>query len=218
MASMKGRIEPIKKKFEFIMDENQIDIGTVELTDEDKIALQSLDKAWKDFEIGMMEAKSIIQKTFQEFKQTMEDEIDEFKKTVEENLGNFKKMAPFTVTPEFEQAGNKKAFEQIAHFSEECKNLRKQEDDMQLGLDIFEITSDNYTNLKLVEKDNASLHKIWSIKQQWDAKWDIWRKVNFYELDVVEMEDVAGDVLHALNQLPKEDKKWKVSEHIVELI
>jgi hypothetical protein len=32
------------------------------------------------------------------------------------------------------------------------------------------------------------------------------------------MEDVAGDVLHALNQLPKEDKKWKVSEHIVELI
>ena len=111
MASMKARIEPIKKKFEFIMDENAVDIGNVELTDEDKNALQSLDKAWKDFEIGMMEAKSIIQKTFQEFKQTMEDEIDEFKKFVEENLVNFKKMAPFMVTPEFEQNGNKKAFE-----------------------------------------------------------------------------------------------------------
>ena len=106
------------------MDDNNIDIGNVELTDEDKNALNSLDKAWKEFEIGMMEAKQNIQKTFQDFKQDMEDDLDEFKKTVDENLSNFKKMAPFMVTPEFEEGGNKAAFDQIKHFQEECIALR----------------------------------------------------------------------------------------------
>ena len=218
MAQRKARIEPIKKKFEFITDDNNIDIGNVELTDDDKNALASLDKSWKDFEIGMMEAKQIIQKTFQEFKQTMEEEMDEFKKTVEENLNNFRKMAPFQVTPDFVADANKKAFEAIKHFSDECLTLRKSEEKMQVGLDIFELGTVDYTNLKVVEKENASLLQIWTIKNQWDSKWEVWRKINFYQLDLAEMDNVATDVLMSLKELPKEDRKWKVTEFIQEQI
>ena len=65
MAARKARIEPIKKKFAFIMDdEGKIDVGNDMLSDDDKAALASLDKAWRDFEFGMMEAKTIIAKTF----------------------------------------------------------------------------------------------------------------------------------------------------------
>jgi hypothetical protein len=43
MGLMNARIDPIKKKFEFITDDNFSDIGNVELSDEDKMALASLD-------------------------------------------------------------------------------------------------------------------------------------------------------------------------------
>jgi hypothetical protein len=50
-AEMQGRIDPIKKKFEFIMDDNYSDIGTgtFELTEQDKADLAGIDEAWKKF-------------------------------------------------------------------------------------------------------------------------------------------------------------------------
>lgn len=47
MGMMKDRIEPIKLKFDYITDDNSSDISNVELSDEDKMALASLDSAWK---------------------------------------------------------------------------------------------------------------------------------------------------------------------------
>lgn len=111
MQKRKDRIEPIKAKFSYIMDDNNND--GIELTDEDKAALESLDRAWKDFEIGMLEAKTIIGKTYQDFKASMEEDIEEFRKKVDENKENFRKMAPLEVKPEFEADGNKVAFETI---------------------------------------------------------------------------------------------------------
>ena len=51
-----ARIEPIRKKFEFIMDDNYSDISTgggAELTEQDKADLASLDQAWKNFSLGL---------------------------------------------------------------------------------------------------------------------------------------------------------------------
>lgn len=97
MAQIKARIEPIKKKFEFIMDDNYSDIGIVELTEEDKNNLYNIDAEYKKFEVGMAEANTIIMKCYSEFKSVMEDTIDEFKREVGENLDNFKKNAPWSV-------------------------------------------------------------------------------------------------------------------------
>lgn len=220
MAIMQARIEPIKAKFAFIMDpdETKLDMNNELLTEQDKAALGSIDKAWSDFRQGMLDAKAIIQKTFQEFKQTMEEDIDEFKRTVEENFNNFDKDAPKYVNAEFEANGNKKAFEMIDHFTNECNNLRKQEEDMQTGLDIFEIVPDNYDNLKKVEQMNSSLAKIWSIKNTWDMKWEDKKDINFYELDLEDMEQAATDVLVALRDFPKHDRKLKVTEYIQEQV
>ena len=94
-----ARIEPIKKKFEFIMDDNlNSEIGTVELTEEDKNNLFSIDGEYKKFLLGMTDANAIIMKCYGEFKSVMEDTIDEFKREVGENLDNFRKNAPWSVT------------------------------------------------------------------------------------------------------------------------
>jgi len=60
MAQLQGRIDPIKRKFEFIQDDSFSDIGNVELTEQDKSSLAGLDHAWKQFTLGMNEAKQNI--------------------------------------------------------------------------------------------------------------------------------------------------------------
>jgi hypothetical protein len=123
MGFMQDRIEPIKKKFEFITDDNFSDIGNVELSEEDKMALASLDSAWKQFTLGMSEAKAIIQKTFTDFKNNMQENIEEYKKEVDDNLINFQKMAPWQAAQDFTDNNNAKAFEMINHFTKECDSF-----------------------------------------------------------------------------------------------
>ena len=94
----------------------------------------------------------------------MEEEIDDFKRQVTENRENFRRNAPFSVTKEFEENNNMKAFEMIQHFSKECEKLREQEEQMHFGLEIFEIEGMQYGDLKVVEKENSALLAIWSIK------------------------------------------------------
>lgn len=59
-----ARREPIKKKFQYIQEQDQ-DIGLTELSDEDKAKLESLDEAWHRFNDGLDEANLIIQKCYQ---------------------------------------------------------------------------------------------------------------------------------------------------------
>ena len=83
------------------------------------------------------------------------------------------------MTREFEMENNKKAFDSIQFFSQECKQLRDREEQMQFGLEIFNIEATKYIELAKVEKHNASLHSIWTIKQEWDNEWNTWKEVNF---------------------------------------
>jgi len=202
------------------MDDNYSDIGTgiVELTEQDKLDLAGIDQAWKTFQLGMNDAKDTIRKCQADFKATMEEQIDEFKREVTENKEKFLNNAPLIITKEFEADRNKKAFDTINHFASECQALREREDEMQIGLEIFQIESIKYHDLALVEKQNASLYNIWSIKQEWDGEWDTWKVINFHELDFRTMEDTANDIIFKVNQLSKDEKKWKVTEVIHERI
>ena len=147
----------------------------------------------------------------------MEDTIDEFKREVGENLDNFKKNAPWTVVKTADSdEQNKKANEAIAHFSNECKALREREEDMLFGLEIFEIEPSNYFDLNKVERENASLSKIWGYKQEWDGQWTIWKDINFYDLDLEDMDETACIMVNKVQNLEKEERKWKVTEFLVD--
>jgi len=148
----------------------------------------------------------------------MDELIDEYKSEVTENRENFKKLAPFAITKELEAENNKKAFDLIQQYQRECKNLRQQEEDMQFGLEIFNMEPTNYVDLALVEKENASLLNIWSIKQEWDHEWDRWKVMNFKDVDTRDMEERASEVLFKAEGLTKEEKKWKVYDVINERI
>ena len=85
---------------------------------------------------------------------------------------------------------------------------------MQIGLEIFQMQSDKYEDLARVEKENTSLLNIWNIKQEWDNNWNKWEAINFYNLDMKEMEDVSTEIQFKVSQLTKEEKKWHVAENL----
>ena len=109
----------------------------------------------------------------------MEEQIDEFKREVTENRENFKRSAPFISTKEFEMDFNKKAFDQINHFQNECKSLRDREDEMQVGHEIFNIEHTKYLDLAASWRDQAKEHSnrgcfagaIWTNKPTNGSEW-----------------------------------------------
>jgi len=79
---LEGRIEPIKKKFAFILDDANSESTTTELSEEDKIKLASLDELWGKFLKGMTEANAVIMRDYQTLKAEMDSSIEDFKKSV----------------------------------------------------------------------------------------------------------------------------------------
>lgn len=61
LAIFDQRREPIKRKFQYIQEQDQ-DIGVTELTDDDKAKLDGLDDAWAKFQDGLEDANLIIAK------------------------------------------------------------------------------------------------------------------------------------------------------------
>lgn len=156
------------------MDDNYSDLaaGINELTEQDKIDLINIDQSWKTFQLGMNEAKDVLRRCHAEFKSGMEQKIEDYKNEVKDNKESFNSQAPKAVTVEFTAENNKLAFEKIMQFQQQCKSLREREEDMQFGLDIFNIERTQYVELAQVERENESLLKLWNIKQKWDHQLD----------------------------------------------
>ena len=57
---LKDRILPIKQKFAYLQSDDHAEFANIELTEEEKESLNSIDEAWKKFEIGLNEAHNII--------------------------------------------------------------------------------------------------------------------------------------------------------------
>lgn len=83
-----ARREPIKKKFQYIQEQDQ-DIGLTELSDEDKAKLDGLDEAWARFNDGLDEANLVIQKCYAQLKTEVDNSIEDFKKECQDNKKNF---------------------------------------------------------------------------------------------------------------------------------
>ena len=90
---------------------------------------------------------------------------------------------------------------------------------MTYALEIFELEPSNYTDLTKVERENAALYKIWSIKKEWDAEWVRWKEIAFQELKaneevLTEMDERAVEIKMKLDNLESQEKKWKITEFI----
>lgn len=127
----------------------------------------------------------------------------------------FKAEAPYAVEKDGRAENsteNNKAFETLAEFRNTTIELRNNEEALKLGLDIFEMEAVPYPEVTIVEKEIEELSNIWSIKKEWDSKWETLKDVQFRDLEVQNMEEDTHDFKARLKELPKEVKEWKVYE------
>ena len=85
--------------------------------------------------------------------------------------------------------------------------MKAEEERLGKGLLIFS-TITEHADLTALQKDIGFLEQIWTITQEWRGQWDSWKTGKFGELDVEELENVAGNP--GVGKLGRDIKKWAV--------
>lgn len=61
-----------------------------------------------------------------------------------------------------------------------------------------------------MEKKNENLSDLWAIKQEWEDQWMQWKDIQFYNLEMAEIQDCA-DMFHMkLKKLINKQDPWPV--------
>jgi dynein heavy chain len=81
---------------------------------------------------------------------------------------------------------------------------------MKFGLEIFDIEPMIYPEVTLVEKEIAQLTEIWELKNEWDKQWENWKEINFKDLEIDEMDNVALDYKERYVAFDKDVREWGV--------
>ena len=89
LPALEARRDPIKKKFQYIQDNQEQESGLAELSEEDKVRLESLDAEWEKFKEGLGDAEQIILKCYGQLKTEVDSGIEDFKRECQENRKNF---------------------------------------------------------------------------------------------------------------------------------
>lgn len=214
MDELDARREPIKKKFQYIQDQDG-EVAVQELlTDEDKAKLESLDDAWEKFKDDLEAAAAIILKYYQQLKTEVDNTIEDFKKECTDNKNSFLNNAPKTVDKGMD---NLKAFEKLQEYKAATAELRSHEEQMKFGLDIFEYEPIAYPELTQVEREIELLTKVWELKNDWDKQLEAWKDIKFADLEADGMADVAVEYQTKCRELETADKEvrdWGVFTHI----
>jgi dynein heavy chain len=81
---------------------------------------------------------------------------------------------------------------------------------MKFGLEIFDIEPMAYPEVTLVEKEIAQLTEIWELKNEWDKQWENWKEINFKDLEIDDMDNVALDYKERYQAFDKDVREWGV--------
>lgn len=203
---LKGRIEPIQKKFDYLKGKNQ----EHQLTEAEHNKLRTVYEAWDNFEKSLIDGKQMLSKIQKKLKQGVDEDVDDFRKVVEDNKKQFQENAPYTS----DKISNHEAKDKIRDAKKQTADLREREEEMKFGLDIFIIDHPVYPELSFVEKECTLLEQIWNIKEEWDEKWTKWKDTRFDEIDSNEMNDEAQDFSDKLKNVDREIRNWSIYEQL----
>lgn len=146
LPSLKQKIEPIEKKFEYLKGKGQ----EHQLTEAEHNKLRTIHEAWSRFEEALAEGAGVLSKSQKQLRQEVDSHVDDFRRTVEEHKKHLQENAPYSSSDKIDNATAK---ELINESKLRTKDLRDREEKMKFGLDIFKIDHPVYSELSFVEKE-----------------------------------------------------------------
>lgn len=122
-------------------------------------------------------------------------------------MDEFATKGPFTST-----ISTGEALENINNIRAQMEALKKQEQDIRKGLNIFKIDQPPSKEIANLEKDLEVIETIWNLNKDWEGLWGDWKGNQFTELQTENMENSSQSIFKKLNRMSKElkDKNWEV--------
>ena len=197
----RGRFDPVREiyetltKFEVIVKDDELQM------------LGNLDTSFEDFKVMLSESERQLDKSKVTMKRDLESQMESYGAQMVEMRAAAQIELPYSSDKKPEQA-----LVIIEAYNQKIAKARERESSLAVGLAIFGIKPEEHKDLQSTVRDIDFLTQIWQITIEWQGNWDKWKLGQFNDLNVDEMETVAGNVNKKVGKLGKDIKRWRVWE------
>ncbi|KAL3846382.1 hypothetical protein ACJMK2_017380 [Sinanodonta woodiana] len=172
-----------------------------------KNMLNQLGSEWLTFQQILIDSEGMLKKHKEKFKSSLLAQSEEFKKQVHNLLDEFQTKGPFT-----SNITTADALVSVEAIRVNLASLKKQEQELRRGLNIFKIDQPPSKEIANLEKDLELIETIWSLNKEWEENWASWKGGTFVELQTAEMENQSQALFKKLSRYSRElkDKNWEI--------
>ncbi len=195
------RFHPLREMYEVL---SKFDVA---VPDEETNQLNGINDSFADHKSMLVAAEKSLEKSKVSMKRNLEEQIEEYSTQMTEMRDLSKTELPYKSDVSMENA-----FKSIEKYKESIAKMKSEEERLGKGLSIFSTNITEHADLTALQKDIDFLDQIWTITQDWRANWETWKMGQFGELDVEDLENVAGTFTKRVGKLGRDIKKWRVWE------
>ena len=196
-----ARFEPVREIY------NTLAKFEVAVKEEELVMLSTLDSSFEEFSEMLIDAEKMLDKSKVTMKRELEAQLDGYGAQMADMRASAQVELPFS-----NERDPAEALAVIEAYKARVQKAREREQVLGQGLSIFGIESPEHKDLNATAKDLDLLSQIWGITIEWTAIWDGWKNGQFNDLNVEELETVAGSYHKKVAKLGREIKRWKVWE------
>ncbi len=182
----------------------------VVVKDEELVMLSTLESSCEEFISFIHDSEKVLEKCKVSMKRDLEVQMDSYGSQMTELRNQSQVELPYNnenIKPE-------DALQMIENYKAKIAKAKERESALATGLSIFSIPSTEHKDLTALTKDIDFLSQIWTITIEWQNNWDTWKYGQFQDLNVEEMENIAGNYVKKVGKLGRDIKRWKVWESI----
>ena len=195
------RFDPVREVYNTLM---KFDVNVKE--DEIQM-LTSLDDAFDGHKSMLFDAEKMLDKGKSTMKRDLESQVGAYSSQMEEIRTASKTELPFS-----SEKSPQDALALIEAYKAKALKSKQREEQLAVGLAIFGSKSEEHADLAALNKDLGFLTDIWNITIEWADNWEKWKSGQFEQLEIEELENVAGSFQKRVGKLGRDIKRWKVWE------
>ena len=202
-VAVQARFDPVREVYNTLMR------FEVPVKDDEMQMLTSLETAFDDFTTMLFDSDKMLEKCKVTMKRDLDSQLDTFSTQISETRSSSQFELPYSTDKSSEAA-----LAIIENYRQKIQKAREREQQLAQGLQIFSQTYSEHKDLTAIAKDVEFLDQIWGVTIEWTGYWDGWKTGLFSELNVEEMENIAGGFQKRVGKLGRDIKRWKVWDSI----
>ncbi|XP_068785621.1 dynein axonemal heavy chain 2, partial [Struthio camelus] len=203
LPALRARVPPLHEQFA-VLEKYEVAVSEEALRQ-----LGALEGERLAFERVLRESELMLRRHEDKFRTGLVHHADDLKKKARGLLQEFAAAGPFSGG-----TGCAAALEQIRALRQALAAMQAEESALRSDLGVFKIDQPPSKDLQRLEKELDQLQEAWEIAQEWETRWDEWKRGSFRTLQTEPMEVAAAELARRLLRLSREleGRRWDVVE------